>query len=176
MERFLRGTAARVALAVAAFACSSAEARKFYPDDPLVQEPQPLRVERARPRKISDVYDLVWHTVSTPGDKQRARAKDINTLGEVLEGAWYEKRHARRRMTPGQLRAGPGGNRPPAEGPWLVVSAKTEGITPGFVIEDSEKRRYFLKFDPVSNPEIATAADVIGSKLFSGSNLSFEYK
>jgi len=33
------------------------------------------------------------------------------------------------------------------------------------VIKDSAGRRYFLKFDPTSNPEMASAADVIGSKI-----------
>jgi hypothetical protein len=47
---------------------------------------------------------------------------------------------------------------------WRVVSAKNEGITPGFTIVDGEGRRYLLKFDSRSNPEMASAADVISSK------------
>jgi hypothetical protein len=48
--------------------------------------------------------------------------------------------------------------------PWRVTSAKAEGITPGFTIVDGEGRKYLLKFDPPSNPELASAADVISSK------------
>jgi hypothetical protein len=47
-----------------------------------------------------------------------------------------------------------------------VVSGKNEGVTPGLVIRDSKGRRYFLKFDPKSNPEMASAADAIGSRFF----------
>jgi hypothetical protein len=39
-------------------------------------------------------------------------------------------------------------------------------MTPGFVIEDERKNRYVLKFDPPDYPELASAADVIGSKAF----------
>jgi hypothetical protein len=52
------------------------------------------------------------------------------------------------------------------DGPWKVVSAKTEGITPGFVILDRNNRRYYVKFDPPSNPEMATGADQIALKIF----------
>jgi hypothetical protein len=144
---------------------------KFYPDDPLVREPAPVRVEDARTRKISDVYDLVSHVFATPGEKHPVGnpipARDVNTLGEVMDGAWYELRHYRSRMSLKELAAGPGtANEPSPTGIWTVVSAKTEGITPGFVIQDENKRRYFLKFDPIRYPEIATAADVISSKFF----------
>ena len=145
-------------------------ARKFYDDDPLAHEPPPLRVEKAQPRKISDIYDLFSHVLSTPGEKHaktgRIVARDINTLGEVLEGSWYNKRHARQRMTLQQLAAGPGDASPPADGEWIVVSAKSEGVTPGFLVRDAKNRLYFLKFDPIGNAEMATAADVISSKFF----------
>jgi hypothetical protein len=144
--------------------------QKFYSDDPLEREPAPSRVDKATPRKISDVYDLFSHVLSTPGEKhsvqRRIAALDVNTLGEVLEGSWYEKRHARRRMSLEQLAAGPGNSSAPADGEWSILSAKSEGVTPGFLIRDSHKRLYFLKFDPIGNPELATAADVISSKFF----------
>ncbi|NLV30604.1 MAG: hypothetical protein GXY47_05550 [Acidobacteria bacterium] len=144
---------------------------KFYGDDPLVREPAPLPVEDARSRKLSDYYDILTHTLATPGERQPAGgeigAMGVNTLGEPMEGAWWERRHYYRRMTADELRRGPGGGSPPAmDGPWTVVSAKTEGITPGFVILDRLGRRYFIKFDPPSNPEMATGADQIASKIF----------
>jgi hypothetical protein len=155
---------------VVALTVCAADARKFYPDDPLTKEPVPIVIETARSRKISDYYDLFRHVLAEPGEKQSPTklipAQDVNTLGEVLDGAWYEKRHARKRMSMEELIAGPGNENAPAEGPWRIIAAKSEGITPGFTIEDSAKRRYFLKFDPPQNQELATAADVITSKLF----------
>ena len=62
---------------------------------------------------------------------------------------------------------GPGNENAPAmDGPWEIVAAKTEGVTPGFRIRDSKGRQYFLKFDPAEHPEMATSVDVIGSRLF----------
>lgn len=145
-------------------------AAKFYPDDPLAAEPPPLPVTKAQPRKLSDIYDLFSHVFATPGEKQtpikKIVAGDINTLGEVLNGPWYVKRHGGRRMSLAELAAGPGNSNPPADGEWTVISAKSEGVTPGFLIQDRRGVRYFLKFDPLSNPEIATAADTISSKFF----------
>lgn len=66
-----------------------------------------------------------------------------------------------------ELQRGPGNSTPP--GPnrsWRITSAKSDGITPGFVIEDAQKNRYVLKFDPPRYPELCSAADVIGSKIF----------
>src|SRR5262249_20466429 len=94
-------------------------------------------------------------------------AQDINTLGEVPDGTWYTNRHAFHRMSIDELRRGPGNSTPPwKDEPWAVVGAKSDGVTPGFVIEDGHKNRYLLKFDPPGSPELASAADVIGSKFF----------
>lgn len=158
----------RLACVLLAAVCAL-DARKFYDDDPLMREPRPRPVKAAKPRKISDIYDLFSHIFATPGGKQLPGkpipAGDVNTLGEVMDGAWYEKRHGRVRMTPAQIAAGPGDQRTPADGQWTIVSAKSEGVTPGFLVEDAKKRLYFLKFDPMGHRELATAADVISSKL-----------
>jgi hypothetical protein len=145
--------------------------RKFYDDDPLIAEPPPRAVEKAASRKLSDYYDIVSHILATPGARQTPRkpipAEGINTMGDPMEGAWWERRHYWKRMSLAELKRGPGSERGPAtDGKWTVVGAKTEGITPGFVILDRHKRRYFVKFDPPSNPEMATGADQIASKLF----------
>jgi hypothetical protein len=148
-----------------------AQARKFYPDDPIEQEPPPVHVPQVATRRISDAYDLFAGVLSRRGEqKTKARpisAQAINTLGEVPDNSWYARRHYYRPMTIEQLLRGPGNdNAPDAAGPITVIAAKTEGITPGFVMEDSRGRRYNVKFDPYSNPEMATAADVIVSKFF----------
>lgn len=145
---------------------------RFYPDDPLLREPEPKHVQSVRKRKLSDFYDLFLHSLADAGERQPAKgakipARGVNTLGEVPDSAWYRNRHGSRPMSIEDLVRGPGTNRAPSvEGPWTVLSAKSEGVTPGFLVQDSNKRRYFLKFDPITNPEMATAADVIGSKFF----------
>jgi hypothetical protein len=149
----------------------SLEAQKFRSDDPLEGEPKPAPAEKAARRNLSDVYDFFSHTLDTPGELNRNQrepipAQAVNTLGEPMQGAWWVKRHYYTPMSIEQLISGPGSAHPPsAEGPWTVVGAKTEGITPGFVMLDANQQLYFIKFDPRTNPEMATGADHVSIRL-----------
>jgi len=60
----------------------------------------------------------------------------------------------------------PGGPLGPLAGTWTVTRAKTQGVTPGFFIKDPAGKRFIIKFDPPSCPEMATGADVVSSYLF----------
>jgi hypothetical protein len=155
-------------------AAAALDAQRFYPDDPLEMEPPPLRVayEKVKNRKLSEYYDLFYNQFGEPGERQPKkgppiRAQGVNTLGEPMQGAWWMKRHYYRRMTIEELKRVPGPDVLPAEhGKWTVVRAKTEGVTPGFDMVDANKRRFTVKFDPKSNPEMATSADVIAPRFF----------
>ncbi len=148
-----------------------ARSQKFYPDDPITAEPAPLIVRKAKSRKLSDYYNFFENTFANRGqrnsDTEEIRAANVNTVDEVPDSSWYTNRHREHRMSLKELVAGPGDGSAPWDGePWRVVSAKDEGVTPGFAMEDGKGRRYLVKFDPMTNPEMATAADVIGSKFF----------
>jgi hypothetical protein len=153
-------------------AARPAGGKKFYPDDPLLREPAPRPVKKVAKRNVDDLYDFLDNSFVTPRrEGKRARsgphpALDANTLGDVPENAWYSNRHYYRRMTIEELKRGPGNSTPPANGVWRVISAKSDGVTPGFVIEDGHKNRYVLKFDPPQYPEMSSASDIIGSKAF----------
>jgi hypothetical protein len=159
--------AAAVALAPAELA-----ARKFFPDDPLPRDPTPLPARKAARRNINEYYDFFQNTFFEPGKQQRKMgdippARAVNTLGEVPDSSWFQNRIGSRPMTPAELLRGPGdAHAPSADGAWTVLSGKGEGVTPGLVIEDGNKRRYLIKFDPKSNPGMASACDVVGSKFF----------
>lgn len=147
------------------------QAPKFYPDDPVWKEPAPRAVGDVKPRKLSDYYDFFLHSFAHPGEHQPKRetiaAKNTNTLAEVPDSPWYTNRHGRHPMTAEQLARGPNTGDPPSmAGPWRVTKAKTEGVTPGLEIDDARGVHYWLKFDPADNPEMSTAADVIGSVFF----------
>jgi hypothetical protein len=153
------------------FLSASVTARKFYDDDPLEQEPPPMNANKVAPRRISDAYDLFSNTLSKRGERATLNnpipARAINTLGEVPDNSWYTNRHYKQRLSIEELVRGPGDqNAPDTSGPLTVVSAKTEGVTPGFLMEDARGRLYNVKFDPLKNPEMATSADVIVSKFF----------
>ena len=159
------------ALLLILFLSTSVTARKFYDDDPLERMPPPLDVQNIEARRISDLYDFFSLTFTQQGEKQTANrilpAKAVDTLGDVPDSSWYTRRHYWQPMSIEELVRGPGDQNPPdLSGPLTVVSAKTEGVSPGFVMEDTHGRRYNVKFDPLTNPEMATAADVIVSKFF----------
>jgi hypothetical protein len=147
--------------AIAAALPSAALAQKFFPDDPIHVVPPPLPVTDARKRDIDPIYDFFNST--KPHSPTPARA--INTLGDVPDSAWFTNRHGQHRMTREALQRGPGTDNAPVP-PFLVIGGKAGGITPGFRMRDSTGRLYFVKPDPVSNPEMATAADVVVSKFF----------
>jgi hypothetical protein len=154
-----------------AFAVPAFGAGPFLADDPVEKWPAPRNADRVKPRRINEYYDFFQNLMFQPGEVAQKSvmakpARAVNTLGEAPDSEWYTNRHYRRRMTVDELVRGPGNTEPPdASGPWRVVSAKNEGITPGFTIVDRAGRRYLLKFDPPENPEMASAADVISSKL-----------
>jgi hypothetical protein len=146
--------------------------QKFFPDDPLEREPAPVDiVSKPKSRKVGEYYDFFRATFTKPGERhtpgQTIPAQNVNTLGEVMDGAWYVNRHYKKRMSIPELVRGPGNETPPSSGgPWKITSAKTEGVTPGFNIEDSRGHKYIIKFDPFSNLELATAAEMLGSRFF----------
>lgn len=146
-------------------------AQKFYDDDPLLKEPRPRDASGVKVRKLNDYYDLLENSFSNKGkpDKNigRVPARDVNTLGEPMDGAWYTHRHYWKPMSNEDLARGPGGkNQPSLDGSWTVIFAKSEGISPGFTMKDSKGDRYFVKFDPIGNPELATGAEMIVVRLF----------
>ncbi len=160
----------KIALLLAASAAAGAQ--RFYPDDPLEFELRPRQLKDVKNRKLSDYFDLLNNQFRRAGEKQPKkpppiRAKGVNTLGEPLQGSWWVKRHYYRKMTIAELKRAPGPESLPSTGAkWTVVSAKNEGITPGFVIVDESKRRFFIKFDPLTNLEMATTADAVSSRFF----------
>ena len=153
-------------LAVAAYG------QHFYPDDPIWREPKPLPVGKPEPHGINEYFDFFQNTFFEPGKELKKKhqpgpSQAVNTLGEVPDSAWFTNRIGTRPMALEDLvRGSDHGNAPSMDGPWVVTSGKNEGVTPGLVIRDKAGRRYFLKFDPKSNPEMASAADVLGSKFF----------
>jgi hypothetical protein len=141
---------------------------RFLPDDPILVELPPKDTGDLAMRGINQFYDYYRNTFQHPGEPAVQRgaaiaARNVNTLGEVPDGAWFHNRT----LTHQQIVQGPNRpeNAPQPSGQWTVIGAKTEGVTPGLLILDAKGRRYLLKFDPLTNPEMATGADVVSAKL-----------
>ena len=148
-----------------------ASAQKFYPDDPLIQEPAPAPVPNPGPRNLSLLLEAMSGTLGSPGERHPGKsviaAQGTNTLGDVLDGPWYVNRHGRTRMSPAELRRGSGDDEPPSlDGPWHVLLVKSEGLRPTLVFRDSNNRVYLLRLDPRGAPELATGAEMISSRFF----------
>jgi hypothetical protein len=70
-------------------------------------------------------------------------------------------------MSLAELEKGPDrGSGPDMSGRFTVIAAKTEGATPGLRIRDVSGSVFFLKFDPLHWPQMATSAEIIGTKFF----------
>ncbi len=144
-------------------------AQKFYPDDPLLVDDDKLDVP-AKPAEIelSDMYDRFGHMFKDWGTSPiGSEARNANTLDEVSDSSWFTNRHGARRMSIDELIRGPNrGVGPDPSETWTVFASKSQGLTPGFQIYDEQGERYVIKLDPVEIPELASAAEVIATKIF----------
>ena len=83
-----------------------------------------------------------------------------------LPSTWWQPRIGFRQVTVQQMMTGPGPGTGPARGRWKVSHSKDQGVTPGFQVTDSKGAKFLIKFDAPEFPDLATAAEVIGSQLF----------
>ena len=107
------------------------------------------------------------------GGDHVAAASNVNELDEVPNSAWFTNRIGLRPMTPEEAAAGPtSGDGPDRSGPWTVIRAKTEGVTPGFNIKDGRGTVYVIKFDPPCCPGMSSAAGVVAGRLLHAAGYS----
>ena len=169
MRRWVMGwTVTLVVLMASALAVSSAQERKFYPDDPLWVDNDTLDVpDEPAEIELSDMFDRFGHIAHDWGSAELTEAVNVNTLDETPDSSWFTNRHGRTRMSiPELVRGGNSGDGPEAHTPWRIFQSKSQGLTPGFQIIDSTGERYVIKFDPLDVPELASGAEVIATKLF----------
>lgn len=139
---------------------------KFFDDDPISRDPETQDASRVQPIEISQQFDYVENSFFKPGDRVPVRAVNVNTLDEVPDSSWFTNRAGGPPGLAAEAANGPDAGAGPAAGPWTIVAAKTEGVTPGMTIRDSAGDVYFIKFDPPSNPEMASGAEVVSTKFF----------
>ncbi|HEY6613129.1 MAG TPA: hypothetical protein VIZ32_01380 [Vicinamibacterales bacterium] len=153
------------ALTSAALGVGVAIEPKFYSDDPILRDPETQNASGVQEIDISEGYDFLENSFFDSGDHTNKRAVNVNTIDEVPDSSWFTNRIGREAWTVDRLVRGPDTSTGPS-GTLTIVAGKMEGIAPGFTARDSTGQLYFIKFDPSSNPEMASGAEVISTKLF----------
>jgi hypothetical protein len=103
---------------------------------------------------------------SAPRNERAGPAANVNRLDEVPNSSWFTNRVGLFPVPAGAIAAGPvPGGAPDTTGPLVVVSAKVQGVSPGFNVRDRRGVQYVIKFDPPGYPESSTAAGVVGGRI-----------
>ena len=154
-------------LCVGLVAGLTAATPRFYPDDPIaVDNDRTFDASKAAPMEDSNGYDFLVNTALNPGELRDVRALNVNTLDEVPDSSWFTNRIGLREMSIAELVQGPDRfDRIDLEG-WAVSAGKGTGAQPGFRMTDPEKTLYQIEVDPPANPELATAAEIIGTAFY----------
>ncbi len=168
-----------LALALLMSACSGSHPWRLEPapDYPIDQQPLTELPEERDPSLFWDAINqssfyLVESSFDLPRQYRKLtgqlkEAYNADVFGEVPDGSWFTNRHGQTPMTPEEIRCGPNTiSGPDTTGPWMITRAKTEGVTPGFFVQDPAGEIFVLKFDPVAYPELATGAEMVSTKFF----------
>ena len=98
---------------------------------------------------------------------KRKEAYNVDAFDEVFNSTWFTNRHHMNEMPEDVFAKGPDkGTGPDTESSWTIISAKSQGVTPGFAIKDSRGDGYLVKFDPKGYRELASGAEVVSTTLF----------
>ena len=138
-----------------------------YADTLPIPEPEarnPLEVPRI-------LEDAVGGEVSRALSVRRAvgeehEALNLTRFDDVVPSAWFAHRNPVRRMTTDEVGRGPTtGFGPDTTGALEIISAKVQGVSPGFNIRDARGDVYVVKFDPKGFLHMSSAAGVISNRL-----------
>ena len=145
---------------------------RFFPDDPIqVDDDRALDAGGSKEVEGSNAYDFAENTFFPKGDKSDIRAVNVNSMDEVPDSSWFTNRIGRGAMTVAEIVRGPNQLDTISIDDWPIIEEKSSGITTGYrVVDPADKsarpRRYQVKFDPPSNPGMASAAEVIGAAIY----------
>jgi hypothetical protein len=155
------------AATVAAIGASPAGAPRFYPDDPIqADDDKAIDASKVAPFEDSNGYDFVVNTFTTPGERRNVRAMNVNTVDEVPDSSWFVNRIGRAPMSEADLVRGPDRVESVSLDGWVVSGGKSTGLQPGFRMRDPSGHTFQIEFDPPSNPEMATGAEVMGTAFY----------
>jgi hypothetical protein len=139
---------------------------RFYPDDPIARYDDTQDASRMTFFEVDDDFESMESLFANAGDPAgNVRAVAINTVDQAPDSSWFTNRAGAIPLTPADVARGPNVTGGPASGAWTVVSAKTDGVMPGFVIQDRAGIDWFIKFDPIGYGGMASGAEVTSTRL-----------
>jgi len=98
------------------------------------------------------------------------RAVNANALDEVPDSSWFENRLGRQTLSPADVARGACAEHEldasAPDGTWLIDKGKDNGANPGFRINVPGLGKFMLKSDPSEEPERATGATSIASRVY----------
>ena len=145
----------------------SSQSPAYYPDDPIAfDDDMSLDASKVVPVEDSNAYDFVANTFAHPGQRHNLRARNVNTIDEVPDSSWFANRIGRSPMATRDLVRGPDRHDAILLDGWKVSGGKSTGLQPGFRMTDPSGHLYQIEFDPPSNPEMATGAEIIGTAFY----------
>jgi hypothetical protein len=145
----------------------SSQAPVFYPDDPIaVDDDMSLDASKVGRVEDSNAYDFVANTFADLGERHDVRARNVNTIDEVPDSSWFVNRIGRAGLSTAQLVRGPDRYESLSLDGWKVSGPKGSGLQPGFRMTDPSGHLYQIEFDPPTNPEMATGAEIIGTAFY----------
>jgi hypothetical protein len=158
------------ALGSALMAANTRTTPRFLPDDPIpADDDTRFDASGAAPRELGRYADFVLNTFRSPGDQRDLPAQNVNTLGEVPDSSWFINRIGANPMSVADIVRGPDRVARLDVERWVIVEGKDSGRQPGFrAIDPADPTRtlYQIEFDPPSNPEMATGAEIIGTAIY----------
>jgi hypothetical protein len=98
------------------------------------------------------------------------RARNVNAYDEVPDSSWFTNRLGRVPFGGEDVERGSCGAKrldPSApDGSWVIDKGKDNGANPGFRVNVSGLGRFMLKSDPAEEPERATGATAVASRIY----------
>ena len=145
----------------------SSQSPRFYPDDPIGRDDDTaFDASKVVPIEDSNGYDFVANTFANPGVRHDIRARNVNTVDEVPDSSWFVNRIGHRPMSTAEIVRGPDRLESISLDGWKVSGGKSSGLQAGFRMTDPAGQLYQIEFDPPSNPEMATGAEMIGTAFY----------
>lgn len=154
------------ALVLGADLLRSAQPR-YYPDDPLQKDDDTaFDASGAVATEDPGSYDFVVNSFGTPGQRVSVRAGNVNTIDEVPDSSWFQNRIGRGDLSLAAIQRGPDRVDDVSLDGWVVSGGKSTGVQPGFQMKDRAGHLHQIEFDPPSNPEMASGAEMIGTAFY----------